>query len=109
MSEKSVSLAERGAAAGAPRGLGAGRVAATGDRPALTMAQAIEAGITGGEKTKRIGGRVSPELLAAAKDRSGLESDSALLEYALTKVALEDDFGPRLLARKGSVPDDVDL
>jgi hypothetical protein len=31
------------------------------------------------------------------------------LLYALSKVALEDDFGPRLLALKDSVPRDLTL
>jgi hypothetical protein len=36
-------------------------------------------------------------------------SDTELLEYALAKVALEDDFGTRLIRRKGRVAKDVDL
>jgi hypothetical protein len=62
-----------------------------------------------GPKDRTISGRVSSALLQAAKQRSGIRSDSELLVYALAKVALEDDFGPRLLARKGSVPKDIAL
>jgi hypothetical protein len=46
------------------------------------------------EKDARVSGRVHRALLDAAKQRSGITSHSALLEYALAKVAIEDDFGP---------------
>jgi hypothetical protein len=32
-----------------------------------------------------------------------------VIEYALAKVALEDDYGAKLLALKGTVPADIDL
>ena len=54
-------------------------------------------------------GAVWARLIEAAKARTGIQSDSELLLYALSKVALEDDFGSQLLARKGSVPKDVVL
>jgi len=57
----------------------------------------------------RIGARVGRDLVAAAKEKSGIVSDTELLEYALAKVALEDDFGARLVRRKGRVARDVDL
>ena len=65
-------------------------------------------GLFGGENG-RIGGRVRRGLAAAAKQRSGISSDTELLEYALAKVALEDDFGARLVAREGRIPKDLDL
>jgi hypothetical protein len=46
---------------------------------------------------------------SAAKSRSGIQSDSELLVYALSKVALEDDFGQKLVRRKGRITRDVDL
>lgn len=57
-----------------------------------------------GRRDGNIGGRVPSKLLERAKQRSGTKSASELLLYALTKVALEDDFGRRLVARKGRVP-----
>jgi hypothetical protein len=57
----------------------------------------------------RIAGRIRKPLLDAAKRRSGIKSDTDLLEYALARVALEDDFGQKLIARKGRVPADIDL
>lgn len=78
------------------------------DRPASVLAAARQQGLIG-TKDRTIGGRVPSALVEAAKARAGIQSDSELLLYALSKVALEDDFGPRLLALKGSVPKDVDL
>lgn len=60
-------------------------------------------------QTSRVQARITHSLLAAAKARSGITSDTELLEYALARVAIEDDFGPKLLALKGTVPSDIDL
>lgn len=57
----------------------------------------------------RIAARIRKQLVVAAKARSGIKSDTELLEYALARVALEDDFGQKLVAREGRVPQDVDL
>jgi hypothetical protein len=48
-------------------------------------------------------------LIKAAKARSGIRSDTQLLEYALAQVALEDDFWQKLLSLEGTVPRDIDL
>jgi len=65
--------------------------------------EARRRGLLGGE-TKPIGGRIELALIEEAKRVSGLSGTTELLVYALTKVAVEDDFGERLLARKGRVP-----
>ena len=78
------------------------------DRRAGVLASARQMGLIG-TKDKTIGGRVPSALVEAAKARSGIQSDSELLLYALSKVALEDDFAATLLALKGSVPKDVTL
>ena len=65
-------------------------------------------GLLDGENS-RIGGRIRRDLVAAAKEKSGIASDTELLEYALAKVALEDDFGAKLVRRKGRVAKDIDL
>jgi hypothetical protein len=78
------------------------------DRRAGVLATAREGGLIGA-KDRTISGRVPSPLVEAAKTRSGIQSDSELLLYALSKVALEDDFGERLLAFKGSVPKDIVL
>lgn len=77
-------------------------------RVAATLSTAAATGLTQGKKQKRLSGRAHEELVAAAVAKSGLEG-SDLLEYALAKVALEDDFAERLLARQGTISRDVDL
>ena len=69
---------------------------------------ARQLGLLEGENS-RIGGRIRRDLVAAAKAKSGIASDTELLEYALAKVALEDDFGTKLVQRKGRVAKDLDL
>lgn len=77
-------------------------------RVAATLSTAAAIGLTPGKKGKRLSGRAHEELFAAAVARSGLDG-SDLLEYALAKVALEDDFAERLLARAGTIDRGVDL
>jgi hypothetical protein len=66
-------------------------------------------GLLGTAKNTRLSGRVSSELIDAAKKRAHVTSDTELLELALSRLALEDDFGARLVERKGSIPSDIDL
>ena len=66
------------------------------------------AGLLAGPKNP-LGARVPQHLLKAAKTKSGISSNTDLVEYALAKVALEDDFGAWLVARKGSISPDLDL
>lgn len=72
-------------------------------RRKLAFEAADAEGLLGARDTA-VGGRVPSKLLAAARARSGAASTSELLLYALSKVALEDDFGRQLLARRGRVP-----
>src|SRR5882724_5940999 len=71
--------------------------------------QATTKGLIGGGKDARISGRVPGDLIEAAKKRAHLSSDTDLIEYALMMVALQDDFGARLVHRKGSIATDIDL
>jgi hypothetical protein len=56
-----------------------------------------------------LGARIPRRLITRAKERSGITSTTDLVEYALAKVALEDDFGAKLVSRKGSIPADIKL
>jgi hypothetical protein len=56
-----------------------------------------------------IAGRIRETLPQTAKAQSGLTSDTEPLEYGLATVALEDNFGPKILARKGPVSEDIQL
>lgn len=72
------------------------------------MALAQESGLTG-SKDARISGRVSSELIERAKARTGLESDTELVEFALANVAVEDNFIEVFRAMRGTVDPDLDL
>src|SRR5262249_34139136 len=87
-------------------------ISGTPVRPSLRRRTVIdtarELGLLGGQNG-RIGGRVRRQRVAAAKKKSGIASDTELLEYALAKVALEDDFGTKLVRRKGRIAQNRDL
>lgn len=78
-------------------------------RNKLVLDQARESGLLGAVKDKRLTGRISSELVEAAKKRAHVSSDTELIELALSRLALEDDFGAKLVRRKGSLPRDLDL
>ncbi|MBA8882069.1 hypothetical protein FHW16_005817 [Phyllobacterium myrsinacearum] len=78
-------------------------------RNRLLLEEARASGLLGAGKDSRLSGRVPSELLAAAKRRAHVESDTELLELALSRIALEDDFGARLVRRKGKIRADIDL
>lgn len=78
-------------------------------RNRLVLDQARAVGLLGEAKDTRLSGRVPAGLIEAAKKRAHVSSDTELLELALSRLALEDDFGARLVRRKGSIPADIDL
>ena len=69
---------------------------------AAVMQAAERSGLLGG-KSGRIGGRVSPALVAQAKRRTGIESDTDLIAFALASIALEDDFAETFEHSRGKV------
>ncbi len=78
-------------------------------RNKLVLEQAKAVGLLGTAKTARLSGRVPADLIDAAKKRAHVSSDTELLELALSRLALEDDFGARLVGRKGDIPVNIDL
>lgn len=78
-------------------------------RVRVTLETAQAAGLLGGARSARVAGRVPAELVAAAKKSAGISSDTDLIEVALAKLALEDDFGAKLVRKKGVLPRDVDI
>jgi hypothetical protein len=56
-----------------------------------------------GEKSARIGGRISPALVRQAKRKTGIETDTDLIEFALANVALADDFAETFRKTRGTV------
>jgi len=61
------------------------------------------------EKSSRIAGRVSRALIEQAKRRTGIESDTDLIEFALANLALEDNFAEAFKAARGKVDPDLKL
>ena len=61
------------------------------------------------DKSSRIAGRVSRALIEQAKRRTGIKSDTDLIEFALASVALEDDFAEVFKASRGKVDPDLKL
>ncbi len=78
-------------------------------RNTLALHQARDAGLLGPRKDARISGRISAALLDVAKERAHVASDTELLEIALSRLVMEDDFGRKFLRRKGKIPKSVDL
>jgi len=62
-----------------------------------------------GQRSSRIAGRVSQALVEQAKKRTGIESDSELIKFALASVALEDRFSAVFEKSRGSVDPDLKL
>jgi hypothetical protein len=70
---------------------------------------AEEKGLFRGGRTRVVRGRMTEALVSKAKARTGIESDTELLEIALASLAVADDFPEWLLARKGTVRKDIEL
>ncbi len=78
------------------------------DRVTAVLARAKESGLRSG-KRGRIAGRVSPELIERAKARTGLQSDTELVEFALANIAIEDNFAEVFRKLEATVDPDLDL
>ncbi len=99
-------------------GLSVGTLARTSDisyiyvlhkENAMPANRPLPLALTGGTKSMRITARVNPKLFDAATARAGTSNISEIVEQALVSLANEDDFGLRLLKRKGRIPKDIDL
>jgi hypothetical protein len=93
----------------AMRDVGSGRFLTA---PATQVEAVIAAARRSGlllEKDGRIGGRVSHALVERAKARTGIETDTDLIEFALANIALEDRFAESFKAVRGKVDADLKL
>jgi hypothetical protein len=73
------------------------------------LAVAQERGLLSGSRTHVIRGRMPAALVDVAKRKSGIVSDSKLLEAALANLAVSDDYAQWLLAQRGTVSGELDL
>ena len=62
-----------------------------------------------GQRTRRVSARLDPGLLAAAMERTGITSETALLEAALAVLAEPDDFGSWLISQRDALDKDFEL
>jgi hypothetical protein len=60
-------------------------------------------------QSSRPSNRTRLDLMTTAKNQLVIASDTEPLEHASAKIALPDDFGIRLVRRKGSIAKDIDL
>jgi hypothetical protein len=73
------------------------------------MVIAEEQGLLRGERNQVVRGRMPKALVAQAKKRTGLVSDTDLIELALANIAVADDYAEWLLARRGTIDHEADL
>jgi hypothetical protein len=90
------------------RGEETGRLTVSKARFHAVMQAAEQSGLLG-EKSGRIGGRVSSALVKQAKRQTGIETDTDLIEFALATVALEDNFADVFKDSRGKVDPELKL
>lgn len=73
-----------------------------------TMKDAEEQGFLE-TKESRVTARVSARMIAAAKARTGISSDSDLVKFALAQLAVEDPFKKAFRELEGSIDPGIDL
>jgi hypothetical protein len=76
-------------------------------RSALSIAE--EKGLLKGRRALVIRGRMPEELVAEAKRKTGITSDSKLLEAALANIVVADDYAEWLFSQRGTVDPALDL
>lgn len=79
------------------------------DKPEVIRGFAEAQQLIGGPKTHVLSVRLDAALVAAAKARTGISSDTALAEFALASVALGDDYGEWLLSQAGGLDPSFEL
>ena len=76
-------------------------------RDVLMLAE--QEGLLRGERTTILRGRMPEALVSEAKKRTGIVSDTDLIEVALANIAVADDYAEWLLSRRGSVDSGLTL
>jgi hypothetical protein len=73
------------------------------------MVIAEKEGLLQGERTQVVRGRMPEALVARAKKRTGIDSDTDLIEVALANIAVADDYADWLLSRHDAVGSEAEL
>jgi hypothetical protein len=74
---------------------------------ALSIAE--KQGLLSGARTLTVRGRMPSLLVEQAKKKTGIQSDSKLIEAALANIVVADDYADWLLAQRGTVSRDLNL
>lgn len=74
---------------------------------AITIAE--QTGLLKGARTELVRGRMPKALVARAKARAGVQSDTTLIEVALANLAVADEYPGWLISQRGTVSKDLDL
>ena len=82
---------------------------ASGRRLGDALSIAEQQGLLSGSRTLIVRGRMPSLLVEQAKKKSGIQSDSKLIEAALANIVVADDYADWLLAQRGTVNKDLDL
>ena len=73
------------------------------------MVIAEKEGLLRGERTQMVRGRMPEALVKRAKKRTGIDSDTHLIEVALANIAVADDYADWLLSLRGAVGSEAEL
>jgi len=92
-----------------PRGANRAKTAASSQRLDDALSIAGQQGLLSGGRTLTVRGRMPSLLVEQAKRKTGIQSDSKLIEAALANLVVADEYGDWLLAQRGTVSKDLDL
>jgi hypothetical protein len=74
---------------------------------AISIAE--QQGLLSGGRTLTVRGRMPTLLVEQAKKKTGIQSDSKLIEAALANIVAADDYADWLLSQRGTVSKALDL
>lgn len=66
-------------------------------------------GLLDGGRTRVVRGRMPAALVSQAKKRTGIQSDTDLIEVALANIAMGDEYADWLLSQRGTIDPEVEL
>src|ERR1035438_3125850 len=92
-----------------PRSSNRPKPPATGRRLDDALIIAGQQGLLSGGRTLTVRGRMPSLLVEQAKKKTGIQSDSKLIEAALANIVVADEYAEWLLAQRGTVSKDLDL
>jgi hypothetical protein len=92
-----------------PHGSKRAKPAARSRRLDEALIIAGQKGLLSGGRTLTVRGRMPSILVKQAKIKTGIQSDSKLIEAALANIVVADEYADWLLAQRNTVSKDLDL